>query len=117
MLAAKNIQNLESLESEILRLQAYAKELEKSIDQKFDYLQDNYSSMAMRSIFSGVMQKAGPAGSLLGLLMENNRLLHAFGRLAELVFDKLADGIELATDKLFNKKTGTPANQEEKDIV
>lgn len=117
MIASKNINNLHSLEKEIQRLQSHARELEKEIDTRLDYLQDNYSSMAMQSVLSGVLQKTGLGGGILNLFIQNNRLLSALGKLADLLFNKAADGLEFLTDKLFNKKTRPDVNQEEKDIV
>jgi hypothetical protein len=115
--AAKNIKNLRSLEKEIRRLKLHAKELEKGIDERLDYLQDNYSSMAMQSVLSGFLQKTGLGGNILNLFVQNNRLLNVLGKLADQLLNKAADGLELVTDKLFNKKTRDDGNPEEKDIV
>jgi hypothetical protein len=117
MIASKDISNLQSLEREIQRLQLHAGELEKEIDGRLDYLQDNYSAMAMQSVVSGVLQKSGLGGNILNLFVQNNRLLNALGKLADLLFNKAADGLEFLTDKLFNKKTRPAQNPEEKDIV
>ena len=44
------ITTIKSLDDEIHRLQAKAKDLEGRLYESLDYLQDNYSSMVMKSV-------------------------------------------------------------------
>ena len=102
--SAKNINNLESLDKEISRLRSRTKELEQELDGKLDYLQDNYSSMAMKSFLPAIGQNGGIAGTLLQFVFQNDRLQDSLLKLAERVFNKVSDGVEFIVDKIDGKK-------------
>lgn len=98
------IYNLESLDSEIRRLQSRTRALEKEIDQKMDHLQDNYSSMIMKSFLPAFGIKSGLIGTLLQVVLQNRRLQDSVGRLTDQVFDKISDAVEFVATKLEGKK-------------
>ena len=102
--SVKNINSLQSLDIEIYRLRSRAKVLEKDMDELLDYLQDNYSSMMVKSFLPVIVQKTGIAGSLLQLVFQNQRLLNSLSKLAGQLFDRIAEGVEFITDKLDSKK-------------
>jgi len=104
MISRKNINSLESLDREIHRLQSRATKLEGEMNEKFDYLQDNYSSMMIRSFLPLIGQKIGVAGSLLQLAFQNHRLQDAMSKLAQQIFNKVSDGVEFLSDKLDRNK-------------
>jgi len=101
---AKNINNLESLDREIIRLRSRTKELEKELDEKLDYLQDNYSSMMMKSFLPAIIQRGGIAGGILQFVFQNERLQDSILKLAERLFNKVSDGVEFIVDKIDGKK-------------
>lgn len=101
---AKNINNLESLDREIIRLRSRTKELEKELDEKLDYLQDNYSSMMMKSFLPAIIQRGGIAGGILQFVFQNERLQDSVLKLAERLFNKVSDGVEFIVDKIDGKK-------------
>ena len=101
---AKKINSLESLDREISRLRVRTKELEKDLDGKLDYLQDNYSSILMKSFLPVIIQKSGIAGGILQFVFQNERLQDSVLKLAERVFNRVSDGVEFVVDKLDGKK-------------
>lgn len=102
--SAKNIDSLELLDKKIFALKTRAKALEKQMDERLDYLQDNYSSMMMKSFIPAIGTKGGVAGSIIHLVLQNRRLQDSFGKLAEQLFNKVSDGVEFIVDKLDKKK-------------
>jgi len=100
----RNINNLKSLDKEIFRLLNRTKELEQELDGKLDYLQDNYSSMMMKSFLPAIGQKGGVAGTLLHFIFQNERLQDSLLKLAERLFNKVSDGVEFIVDKIDGKK-------------
>jgi hypothetical protein len=104
MAPVKHIGNLAELNHEIHRLQFKTRELEKKLDEKINYLQDNYSSMMMKSFIPAIIQKTGIVGSVVGLVFQNRRLQDSLSRLADQLFDKVSDGMEFIAEKLDKKK-------------
>ena len=100
----KKINSLESLDQEISRLRVRTKELENELDGKLDYLQDNYTSILMKSFLPAIIQKGGIAGGILQFVFQNERLQDSVLKLAERVFNKVSDGVEFVVDKLDGKK-------------
>ena len=92
------------LDKEILRLRFQARVLEKKLDEKFDHLQDNYSSMIVKSFLPAITQKSGLAGSILQFVFQNSRLQDSLGKLAERLFNKVSDGVEFIAEKLDSQK-------------
>ena len=103
---AQKINNVESLDQEIRRLQAKADKLEEKLDESLDYLQDNYSSMIMNSVLSKAAggMKNGVAGTVLSFLLGNEKLVEAFSRIANHLIEKAANGIDILADKITRKK-------------
>jgi hypothetical protein len=98
------ITDLQTLDQEILRLRLRAKELEVKIDDSLDYLQDHYSTMAMKSVLPFFSQKSGFAGSILQIFLQNDRIRDNLGKLAVFLLDKFSDGLEYLTNKLSPQK-------------
>ncbi len=98
------INSLHALDKKIHQLQLRAKELEKEMDQRLDYLHDNYSSMMVKSFIPVFSGKAGIVGSLLNFVFQNRRLQDSFSKLAEQLFNKVSDGVEFIADKLERKE-------------
>ena len=103
---AQKINNTESLDQEIRRLQAKADKLEEKLDESLDYLQDNYSSMIMNSVLSKAAGgfKGGVAGTVLSFLLGNEKLMGAFSKIANHLVEKAAAGIDILADKLTKSK-------------
>jgi len=98
------ITSLSSLDREIYRLQLHARALEEEIDGKFNHLQENYSSMMIKSMLPAIQRKTGIPSGVLQVLAQNQRLQDVFGTLAERLVDKVADGVEFLSEKLASPK-------------
>ena len=97
------IKNIESLESEIRRLQDKAKIYEEKLDSSLDYLQDNYSSMIMGSLFNREGLKNSFAGSLAGFFLGNEKLQEAVSNIVNNLAEKATIGLEKLSEKLAKK--------------
>lgn len=101
------IKNIESLNEEINRLQAKARGLEEGLNENLDYLQENYSSLIMNSVFHGagnMNMKNSVAGTVAGLILGNERIQAILSKLATHLLDKAADGLEKVADKFAKKE-------------
>jgi hypothetical protein len=98
------IHDLQSLEVEIRRLRLDAKRLEHKLDDNLDYLQEHSSSLMINSLLSGLIKKESISGAIAGFFLQNERLQKNIGRLAEILIDKAAGGMDVMIDKLSAKK-------------
>ena len=95
------------LEKEIKRLQLRTRQLEREIDSKLDYFQDNYRSMAIKSFLPSVLARAGIAGSIIDMFLENQKFREALNKVTSSLFDKVSDGVEYLTRKFSKKEDET----------
>jgi hypothetical protein len=98
----KHIQTLGSLEKELFRQRLKAKTLENKLDENFNYLQDNYSSMVKNSIFKSA-DGQGMGSSIVRALLKHDRLQEALISLASPLADKAAGWIDSLMERM-NKK-------------
>ncbi len=100
------ITSIESLDMEINRLRAKAKDLEGKLDESLDYLQDNYSSMIMNSVLGKATGglKSGITGTILSVVLSNEKLASAFSKIINDLLDKAASGIDRLAEKMTKKK-------------
>ena len=100
------ITTIKSLDDEIRRLQAKAKDLEGRLDESLDYLQDNYSSMIMKSVLGNATGgiKSGIAGTVLSVILSNDKLSNAFSKIMNDLMDKTATGLDWLAEKMTRKK-------------
>lgn len=100
------INSIETLDREIRQLQAKAKDLEIRLDESFDYLQDNYSSMIMSSVLRGATGglKSGVAGTVLGFILSNEKVANTLSNIITGLVDKAASGIDKLAEKMKKKK-------------
>jgi hypothetical protein len=101
---ASKIHDLQSLDKEISRLRAEAKLLEKKIDDSFSYLQEHSSSMMVNTLLSGIIKKETVSGTVVNFVLQNERFQKTVGRLAEVLVDKAAGGMDIIIDKIAPKK-------------
>jgi hypothetical protein len=104
-MAKSKITDLESLDREILRLRGRQTALEGQLDMSINKLRTGYGSMILNTVFS----QFNPASnniwvSLIGRLLENDRLKSGLGTLVDAVSDKVGQGASFAAQKLFHKK-------------
>jgi hypothetical protein len=97
------ITDLSSLDLEIARLSLQAKHMEKQLDERLGYLQDNYSSLVMKSVFPVLQPGGGISGTLLGVVLQNKRIRDSFTKLTEQLLSRVSDGLDFLSDKLEKK--------------
>ena len=104
---SKKIRNLNSLNKEILRLEAKANNIGQKLDDNFDYLQENYITLIKKSIFKS--SAAGAAGvgivsAIISSLIGNDRLREALSKVANPLADKAAGWIETLMNRMGKKE-------------
>jgi hypothetical protein len=97
---SRKIRNTESLDSEIRRLQDKARVLEEKLDNNLDYLQENYSSMIMGSLFNKEGIKSSFATSLAGFFLGNEKLQEAVSNIVNTLAEKATIGLEKLSERL-----------------
>ena len=102
--AASKIRNLDVLEKEIYRLRLEAKNTAEKLENNLDYLQHNYGSMTMNSIFSRSTKGSGKENVKLRIFSsfwENEKVQNGINRIVDHLADKTAEGIENLLDKIL----------------
>ena len=91
------------LEQEISRLQGQARHLEKELDRRLDYFQDNYRGLAIKSFIPPFLARTSLAGGAIEMLLENKQVRDGVNKITRQLFDKIAEAVEFLTKK-FGKK-------------
>jgi hypothetical protein len=100
----KNARSLDSLETEIRFLRKKAKRLEGKIDENFTYFQHHSGSLFVRSLLPRKIEGEELSGNpILDRLLQNERLQKILLRAADLVAEKLGDGINWLVNRVFRK--------------
>jgi hypothetical protein len=104
-MAKAKITDLKSLDREILALRSRKLALEGQLDVNVGKLRKGYGQMVLNSVFS----QFNPASNniwvaLIGRLLENDRLKSGLNNLVDAVSNKVGEGVNMATQKLFHKK-------------
>ena len=103
--ASTKIRNLDTLEKEIYRLRLEAKNTSEKLENNLDYLQHNYASMTMNSIFSrGSSKNSGGEGvkeKIFTSFWENEKVQKGINRIVDHLADKTVEGIESILDKIL----------------
>ena len=104
MKKAKNIHGLDSLEREIYRLKLEARRIEDKMDHNLEHLQENFTSMTMKSFCSKRTNKEEGKESLFGSFLKSERLNSVADKITDHIAGRAANGIDKVLDKLFHKK-------------
>lgn len=104
MKKVKNIHNLDTLEKEIYRLKLEARNIEAKLENNFDYLQQNYSSIFMNSFSSKKKQEREKKNDFFDSLFKNENFYSAINKVTEHIANRAADGIDSLIDKIFHKR-------------
>jgi hypothetical protein len=79
--SSKHIQNLDQLEKEIYRLKFQSKQLEDKLDNHFDYLQHNYGTLMIHSLFGHKEEPHQEGTSFAQTLVQNSRMKAAMDKI------------------------------------
>lgn len=104
---AKKTDQLQLLDNEISRLKRRARQLEQQIDGRLDYFQDNFRTLAFKSILPGFLARTGITGTILDLLLGNREIRKSVNKLTGFLFDKIS-----AVANLLTKKFGRKSREE-----
>jgi hypothetical protein len=97
------IADLKSLDLAIRELRQKTEFLEDQLDERFGYLQENYSSMVMKSVFPAMQQNTGIPATVLEVVFQNPRIRESFKRLTEQLFNRVSDGMDFLAEKMEKK--------------
>lgn len=96
--------SMAALEGEIRRLKAKARDLEAQIDDNFTYFQQHSGSLFVRSLLPRKIDGDELTGyRLLDRVIENERLQKVLLKLADILADKLGDGLNWLVNRMFKK--------------
>jgi hypothetical protein len=102
--STKASRSLDSLDGEIKRLRIKAKQLEEKIDENFNYFQQHSGSLFVRSLLHRKLEGEELTGyRLLDRVMENERLQKVLLKLADILAEKLGDGLNWLVTRVFKK--------------
>lgn len=95
---------MDTLDEEIRRLREKARELEGRIDENLTYFQQHSGSMFVRSLLPRKIEGEVLTGfQLLDRMMENERLQKVLLRLADILAERVGDGLNWLINKVFKK--------------
>ncbi len=100
----KKPDELQLLDQKIERLKKRSRQLESQLDGKLEYLQDNFKTLAIKSLLPSFLARAGITGTVLEVFMENRQFRNTVNKLTDTLFDKIAAGVEFL-DRKFSKKS------------
>ena len=76
------------------------------LEQLFGKLRRNYGSMVMNAVFSQINPASNNIWvSLIGRVLENDKLRSGMNNLVDAVSNKVGDGVNAVSQKLFHKKS------------
>jgi len=96
--------SMDALDKDISRLRVKAKQLEEKIDENFNYFQQHSGSMFVRSLLPRKFEGEDLTGlPIVDTVLQNERLQNILLKLADLVAEKLGDGLNWLTTRVFKK--------------
>lgn len=102
--STKASRSMDSLDGEIRRLRTKAKQLEEQIDDNFSYFQQHSGSLFVRSLLPRKIEGEDLTGyRMFDKIMENERLQKVLLRLADILAEKLGDGLNWMVTRVFKK--------------
>jgi len=102
--STKASRSMAALDGEIRRLRVKAKQLEGQIDENFAYFQQHSGSLFVRSLLPRKLEGEELTGyRLLDRVMENEQLQKVLLRFADILAEKLGDGLNWLVTRVFKK--------------
>jgi hypothetical protein len=96
--------SMDALDQEIRRLRVKAKQLEEKIDDNFNYFQQHSGSMFVRSLLPRKIEGEELTGlRLVDAFLQNERLQKIILKLADILAERLGDGLNWLTTRVFKK--------------
>jgi hypothetical protein len=102
--STKASRSMEALDQDIRRLKVKAKQLEEKIDENFTFFQQHSGSLFVRSLMPRKIEGEVLTGfRLLDRVIENERLQKVLLKLADILAEKLGDGLNWVVNRVFKK--------------
>ena len=102
--STKASRSMNALDDDIRRLRAKAKKLESEIDKNFTYFQQHSGSLFVRSLLPRKLDGDELTGyRLLDRVIENEHLQKVLLRFADILAEKLGDGLNWLVTRVFKK--------------
>jgi hypothetical protein len=102
--STKASRSMDALDGEIRRLRTKAKQLEEQIDENFTYFQQHSGSLFVRSLLPRKLDGDVLTGyRLLDRIIENEHLQTVLLRFADILAEKLGDGLNWLVTRVFKK--------------
>jgi hypothetical protein len=102
--STKASRSMNALDGEIRQLRAKAKQLEDQIDENFTYFQQHSGSLFVRSLLPRKLEGEELTGyRLLDRIIENEHLQKVLLRFADILAEKLGDGLNWLVTRVFKK--------------
>jgi len=95
---------MDALDQDIRRLKVKARQLEERIDENFTFFQQHSGSLFVRSLLPRKIEGEVLTGfRLLDRVIENERLQKVLLKLADILAEKLGDGLNWMVNRVFKK--------------
>jgi hypothetical protein len=101
---SKASRTLDTLEEDIRKKRKKAKELERQLDDNFTYFQQHSGTLFMRSLLPRRVEGETVTGNpILDPFLQNERLQKVLAKLADMLAEKLGDGLNWVITRVFSK--------------
>ena len=100
----KHIHDLETLEKEIYRLELEDRNIEAKLENSFEYLQRNYSSVLLNSFSCKKKHEREKKNGFLSSFFKNENFNGAIDKVTDHIVSRAADGIDSLIDKIFHNR-------------
>lgn len=104
MASKKTSRSLDDLEDDIRRLRLKAQQLEGQLDENFQYFTEHSGSLFVRSLLPRKIEGETLTGNpILDPLFQNERLQKVMAKLADMLAERLGDGLNWLVNRVFKK--------------
>jgi len=95
---------LDSLEEDIRKLRKKARGLERQLDDNFTYFQQHSGTLFVRSLLPRRVEGETVTGNpIIDPFLQNERLQKVLAKLADMLAEKLGDGLNWVINRVFRK--------------
>jgi hypothetical protein len=108
-MADLKIHDVASLDRAIAELELKKKSLESKLGESADYLQQNFASMAFKSVIPKTNFETGPLAAA-GNFLKSDKLKDGFTNLVSSVTEMATEGIGTLMSKLKGRKENDPGS-------
>jgi len=103
-MASKASRSLDTLEADIRKLRKKARRLEEQLDDNFTYFQQHSGTLFVRSLLPKRVDGESVTGNpVIDPFLQNERLQKVLAKLADMLAEKLGDGLNWVINRVFKK--------------